>query len=106
MIVLNSVKFAENESEMIDSLFSSGGTCSGYAKRLKHQIKLFNIQKELIGTINQNGCLCKATLLDNGKYWYSFADIPLLGEYIHTIQDEIYKLHIKTDIGGKRHYKI
>ena len=46
MIVLNSVKFAESESEMIDSLFSDSGTCSGYAKRLKHKIKLFDLQKK------------------------------------------------------------
>ena len=106
MIILNKVKFAENESELLDSLFSSDGTCSGYAERLKHKIKLFDLQKNLVGVINEHGVLCKARLLENGKYWYSLADISLLGEYDYTLQfDEIYNLHVKTDIDGKRHYK-
>ena len=105
MITLNKIKFAESEKEMINSLFEGIATCSGYAKRLKHSIKLFNLQHELIGVINEHGTLVKATLLDNGKYWYTLADIPLIGEYPYDVMfDDIYKLHIKTDIGGRRYY--
>ena len=75
-------------------------------KTIKAQNQAFNLQHELIGVINEHGTLVKATLLDNGKYWYTLADIPLLGEYDYSVMfDDIYKLHIKTNIGGKRHYK-
>ena len=80
MIILNNKKFAENETEFTESLFNSGGTCAGYAKRLKRQIKLYNIQKELIGTINKYGVLCCATKIDGG-YWYSYADINIIGAW-------------------------
>ena len=106
MIILNSVKFAENENEIIDSLFSDSGTCSGYAKRLKHKIKLFDLQENLIGAINQWGVLVKVTKVEKG-YWYTLANIELLGEYDSALQfDEISKLHVRIDVGGKRHYKI
>ncbi|MEG2707328.1 MAG: hypothetical protein RR959_08305 [Erysipelotrichaceae bacterium] len=105
MITLNNVKFAESENEMIDSLFSNNGTCSGYAKRLTDKIQLRNLQKELIGVINQCGVLVKATKVEKG-YWYSYADIELLGEYDSCLQfEEISKLYIRTEIGGKRVYK-
>ena len=54
MITLNKIKFAESEKEMINSLFEGIATCSGYAKRLKHSIKLFNLQHELIDVINEH----------------------------------------------------
>jgi hypothetical protein len=53
MIVLNNEKFAENEKEFTDSLFVSGGTCVGYAKGLKRQIKLYDAQKNLIGIMKE-----------------------------------------------------
>lgn len=106
MIILNKIKFAESEKEMVDSIFHSDGTCCGYAKRLKHKIKLFNLQKELIAVINQHGVLLKAKLLEDGKVWYGYADVPMLGDYDQSLQfKDIEKLHIKTDIGGKRHFK-
>lgn len=106
MIVLNNIKFAESEKEMIDSIFHKNGSCSGYAKRLKHKINLFDLQKNLIAVINQHGVLLKAKEIEGGKYWYSYADIPLLGEYDQALQfDEIEKLHVKTEVGGKRHFK-
>jgi len=87
MIILNNKKFAENETEFTESLFNrsiglpwAGGTCAGYAKRLKRRIKLYNIQKELIGTINKYGVLCCATKID-GSYWYSYADINIIGAW-------------------------
>lgn len=86
MIILNSKKFAEKESEFTDSLFQSGGTCVGYAKRNKASITLLDHQKNKIGVINKHGVLCSATQLDNGKYWYSFATIPQIGEYESYIQ--------------------
>lgn len=80
MIILNDNKFAENEGEFQNSLFSIKGTCSGYAKRLKRRIKLFNHRKELIGIINRYGVICHASVTPKG-YWYTHATIQEVGEY-------------------------
>ena len=84
MIVLNGKKFAENETEFTDSLFEGGGTCVGYAKRLKRQIKITDHNKNIVGVINKHGVLCCATPLDNGKIWYSYADIDLIGKWDYS----------------------
>lgn len=81
MITLNGKKFAANEKEFTESLFDKTGTCVGYYKRMKNSVKLFDMQMNLIGVINKHGVLCSARLLENGKYWYSFATIKLIGEY-------------------------
>lgn len=83
MIILNDKAFAESEQEFTNSLFNpiNGCTCAGYAKRLKRQIKLFDHQRKLVGVINKYGVLCCAHVLENGKVWYNFADIPLIGKY-------------------------
>ena len=81
MIKLNSKKFAESEKEFTNSLFEKDGTCVGYAKRLKRKIKLMDHNKELIGVIAKNNVLGLATKQKDGKYWYSYGDIPLIGKY-------------------------
>lgn len=81
MITLNGKKFAETESEFVNSLFEADGTCVGYAKRNKHSISLLDHNKQKVGVINKHGVLGCATKLDNGKYWYSYADIDLIGRY-------------------------
>lgn len=86
MITLNGKKFAETQSEFIDSLFDSGGTCVGFAKRNKKSVTLFDHQNNKIGVINSQGVLCAATKLDNGRYWYSHADIPEIGRYESYMQ--------------------
>jgi hypothetical protein len=86
MLILNGKKFAESESEFIESLFDSGGTCAGYAKRNKRSVTLKNMQGEKIGVINSHGVLCAARKLDNGRWWYSYADIPEIGRYDSYMQ--------------------
>ena len=86
MLIFGNSKFAENKTEMIDSLFETGGTCTGYAKRNKREIKLFNIQNELFAVINRYGLLCSAIKMENNKYWYTFASSKLtedIGEINH-----------------------
>jgi hypothetical protein len=87
MLVLNGTKLAENEKEFIDSLFSIGGTCSGYIKVNKRSISILNQQKEKVGVINRHGVLCCATKLKDGKWWYNFADIKIIGRYESHIQE-------------------
>jgi hypothetical protein len=85
MIILNTVKFAESEKEFTESIFHRK-TCSGYAKRLKRQIKLFDHNHNLIGVINKYGVLCCARKTDNNKYIYSLETISLIGKYESYIQ--------------------
>ncbi len=80
MLILNNVKFAKNEDEFVNSLFERGGTCSGYYKVYKNSVSLFDHNKKKIGVI-VNNVLGKATKQDNGKYWYSYGDIDLIGKY-------------------------
>ena len=102
MITLNNKKFAENENEFTDSLFHSGGTCVGYARILKRQVKLFDIKNNHVGTINKNGCLCHHSKLDNGKSWYCFADIKILGDYSFMQQcEDIDKLTVSQTLEGR-----
>ncbi len=86
MITLNGNHFAESNDEFIDSLFTRGGTCVGYAKKNKQSVTLLNMQKEKIGVINQHGVLCCATKRDNGQYWYTHADIKEVGKYDSYMQ--------------------
>ena len=81
MISLNGKLFAANDDEMINSLFNVGGTCTGYYKRYAKSVNILNMKKEKIGVINRYGVLCKATKLDNGKWWYSYGDIPEVGKW-------------------------
>lgn len=84
MLILNGKKFAKNEDEFTSSLFETGGTCVGYYKANKKSITLKNMQKEKIGVINQYGCLLHASKQEKG-YWYSFMDIPEIGEYKNIV---------------------
>ena len=81
MISLNGKLFAANDDEFINSLFIGGGTCTGYYKRNAKSVNIMNMRKEKIGVINAHKVLCKATKQDNGKYWYSYGDIPEIGRY-------------------------
>jgi hypothetical protein len=86
MIILNGKKFAETEQEFTESLFEPDGTCVGYAKRNKSSVTLKNPQKEKVGVINKWGVLCCATRMDDGKWWYSYADISEVGRYEYARQ--------------------
>ena len=88
MITLNGKKFAKNISEFTESLFNNDGlgTCVGFYKRTKCTVILMDHQQQRIGVINKHGCLCCATLQDDGRYWYSFATIKQIGEYDSYMQ--------------------
>ena len=81
MITLNGNKFAANDTEFTNSLFSSGGTCVGFYRAYKNTINLLDMQKVKVGVINKHGVLALASKLDNGKWWYSYGDIDLVGAY-------------------------
>lgn len=51
MIILAGLKFAENNNEFLESLFHTDSTCYGYAKRLKRQVNLYDMQHNIIGVV-------------------------------------------------------
>ena len=86
MIIINGYKFAETESEITDSLFQSGGTISGIAKRTKRKIMFYDMQNQPIAFVNQYGVVGSARFLNQRelslikgdskeKIWYSY-DTP------------------------------
>lgn len=81
MIQLNGKRFAATDAEMVESLFYPGGTCAGFYKRRADGVALLNLQRELVGVVNLHGVLCCATRLADGRYWYTHADIGLVGRY-------------------------
>ena len=99
MIIIKNNKFAESESEYIESLFAPGGTCKGYAKRYKKQIVLQDHNKVKVGVITCHGVIAKATKVDNG-WWYSYGDIDLIGNLSIVEHDEILQgLSVRNDNG-------
>jgi hypothetical protein len=72
MITINGYKFAEKESEIVDSLFKSGGTVSGRAKRYKRRIIFYAMQGKPFAFVNQENVTGNATTLENGKIWYGY----------------------------------
>ena len=77
MIVFNGVKFAKNDKEMTDSLFSNGGTCAGYYKVTKRGIQILDLQRNIIAFIVNNGYgerfIVSAIRCDNGRIRYMFS---------------------------------
>ena len=49
MLTFNNKEFAKNDKEFVSSLFSVGGkgTCSGFYKKTKRGVYLYNVQNEL-----------------------------------------------------------
>ena len=76
MIIFNDKKYAANESEFTNSLFSTGGTCNGFYKRMKNGFRLFNLQNELIAFVRLSfePMLMSATKQEDSKIWYSYTN--------------------------------
>lgn len=71
-IEINGVKFAPSASAMVSSLFTAGGTASGYYKATKAGVILYNAQGERIGGVNRHGVIYGSSRV-NGKLWHSYA---------------------------------
>lgn len=81
MISINGKKFAENDEEMRSSILQSGGTCVGFVKRTKRSVMILDHQKRRVGVINQEGVIGAATLTKDGQWWYSYADVKIIGRF-------------------------
>lgn len=75
MITVNGKQYAANDSEFTDTLFTSGGTASGYYKQYKHRIIFMDMQKNPIAALvrNKNGNFLVNCGTCEGKYFYQFA---------------------------------
>ena len=100
MIILNGKKFAKTESEFVDSLFATGGTCVGYYRVNKRHVVLMDHNKVKVGVI-VNNVLGEASKID-GKWWYSYGDIDLLGEYPYSTQcNEVHEITTRFNLPVK-----
>jgi hypothetical protein len=93
MIKFNGKKYAKNEKEFTDSLFSGGSTCNGFYKKYKRKIMLYNIQNELIACIVNNGYserFIVSASVQNGKPWFMYALCDDTSKYL-GLQDHGYR---------------
>jgi hypothetical protein len=75
MLVFNGKEFAKNDKEFINSLFSYGGkgTCSGYYKKTKRGVYLYNMRKELFAFMKADSKftgIVTAYKHNDGKIYY------------------------------------
>ena len=72
MINLNGFKFAENEKEIVDSLFQTDGTVSGQIKRNRRSIYFYDLQGDIFAFMNCHGVTGTASKMANGKNWFQY----------------------------------
>jgi len=68
----------------------------------KKSVTIMNMRKEKVGLINAHGVLGSATKQPDGKWWYSYADIPEVGKYASYMQqvEECKAALSQTNIGA------
>jgi hypothetical protein len=98
MIQLNGKILARNEEERVQ-LEKEGHTVAGYAVGHSKSITIKNLEGKKVGIINAYGVLGRATERVN-DWWYSYADIPLIGRY------ESYMTECNETDGALRHFGI
>jgi hypothetical protein len=94
MIVVNGVKFAANDREFVESLFDSTGTATGYYRKLRRTIQLFDKDKQLIAVINKWLVVCNASKLPDGRAWYGSlpSNHPLYTDSLYEQLNQLVKL--------------
>ncbi len=78
---LNGRLFVKGKAAVVDTLFRPGGTASGYYETRGKEIRIFKPNGDLDGVINAAGVLGKASRLDDGRTWYSYADLETVGKW-------------------------
>ena len=90
MIIVNGHKFAENEKEFQDSLFTEK-TCYGYAKIRKRSIDFYDMRKVIIGCFNGHAVFGSGTPLESGETGGTDGNPPFLEEYNDAVIDGRYR---------------
>jgi hypothetical protein len=81
MIEFNGRKYAKNESELIDSLFSTGGTLDGTYKKYHNRIELTHGSGDTIAVVREKGIYKDATSsmvvskANDGRFMYSTSSV-------------------------------
>lgn len=76
MLTLNGRTFARNNAEFTASLFSPGGTCTGFYRRTPKGAYLYNMQRTLVGFLkcgDQFTGMVSAHKCDDGRTRYMYA---------------------------------
>jgi len=74
-ITINKKMLARNKKA-----FEKGG-CVGYFRVYKDFIALMDSNRNRVGVINKEGVIGAATRTKQGRYWYSYADVSLIGKF-------------------------
>ena len=99
MLTINNIAFASSKNELVNSLFHSGGTASGYYKIKKHSVEFFKANGEIIACLTKYGVFARADKdSETKKIWYSYGNPDLIGEVSLRETDNIIK-HFKKGIG-------
>ena len=74
MITINGKKYVKNDKEFTDTLFHVGGTATGFYKKLKNSIELYDMQNNLVAAIvvntNKFTGIVNATKTSDGKKFF------------------------------------
>ena len=76
MITFSNKTYAKNDKEMVDSLFTSGGTCAGFYKKRKNGFLILDLQKKPLAFIVSNpsqGYFVVNATENNGKIFYNYS---------------------------------
>ena len=80
-IQLNGKTFTRSAGAMVDTLFESNGTASGFYRVSNGAVLIYDHQSNPIAVINRAGVFGCATRLENGRIWYSYATPRIIGEF-------------------------
>lgn len=74
MITLNGAIFGSGPKSLTNDM-------TGFYRRFPRSLVLFNREGLRIGVINRHGVLCRAKMMSDGKWWYSYGDVDGIGRW-------------------------
>lgn len=87
MLHFNGKTFARNDDEFLSSLFTPGGTCTGYYKPIKSGFQLFDMQKNLRAFIStKERIVVSAHRTAEGRARYMFATSSIEEQWLDLPQ--------------------
>lgn len=105
MINFNNLKFAKNNNEILNSLFSPDGTCAGTYKRNHKGTHLYNLQGELFAYMVHNdrqGYFVVSAVNAAGVNRYMFSTCTIDEKYLHI--ENMSSFEIENMVKQSLHY--
>ena len=81
IITMNGKQFAKGSAGLVNSLFTGGGTASGYYKIRKNDIGFFSPDGREVAVINRKGGYGRCDKLPDGRKWYSYGTPDIIGQF-------------------------